>query len=117
MHHKMILKIEAKFKGFQLIDLPVTTTRDVVEVQVNKKGIDVICKDGEIHTFPIEIETDPINATWEVVRNYKPLDDEIIEKKPKKKSKPKHKKVPVDLPCIEFEVPRGNAKIDEDPFD
>jgi hypothetical protein len=21
------------------------------------------------------------------------------------------------LPCIEFEVPRGNAKIDEDPFD
>ena len=113
----MILKIEAKYKASQLIELETAqSVKEIQEVQVNKKGIDVYLKDGTVHNFIIEIEDDPYVATWELVRNYKPLEDEVVNEKPKRKPKPK-KRV-VDLPeSLELDDDTQVKVDDPDPFE
>ena len=91
--------------------------REILEVQVNQKGIDVYLKDGSVHNYPIDIDIDPVVATWEHIRNYKPLEDEIVLKKPKSKAKPRPKTRKEELVIPVFDDDTSIHRDDPDPFD
>jgi len=119
----MIIKIEAKFKAMQLIDVPVASVREIEHIGVDSKGIEVILKDGTEHAYPIEIDRDPQNPVWQVVRNYKPLEDEIIFEKPKKRKTrtPRANTKPTSehfgFVIVDEDDDVSEKKAEHDPFD
>ena len=109
----MYIKVQAKFKAEQLLDLEqVKSSREIDRIEVDSKGIDVYLKDGSQYNFPIEHDKDPTYCVWEVAK-YKPLEDTIVQKKPKRK--PKQQQIIEVVESVDDDI--IYHKDDPDPFD
>ena len=72
----MFLKVEATYTAEQIIDLNTDNIKNIEKISVFDKEIEVFLKDQiDPITFPIEIEPDPVSATYVQLKEFQPLSE------------------------------------------